>query len=151
MDSLEGMPEFDKPENIPLVVPDLTPARPKHLCIATTKAGKLCGFPKCLGTDYCVPHNPAITEAQRQEWRGKRTGKAPRDHFNRREIKYKSREDLLSILSSRFDKFLERFGDTVNVEVEQVICDMARTYCAVLKVETEGEVKAQGWRMKGSA
>ncbi len=146
--SLEGMPEFDKPQEIiPLVVPD----RPKHLCIATTKAGNLCNFTKALSSDYCVPHNPAITHEQRQEWRKRRTGAHPRRVTATKVTTYKSREELLSILSVRMDKFIERFGDTVNVEVEQVICDMARTYCVVLRVEVEGEVKAQGWRMKGTA
>lgn len=147
-DDVSEMPDFDKPENIPVVI---VPDRRKHACIATTKAGKPCCFPKALGTEYCVPHNPAITEDQRQEWRKKRTGAHPRSTTSKTVVKYKSKEDLLTILSTRFDKFLERFGDTVSIEVEEVICDMARTYCAVLKTEVEGEIKTQGWRMKGSA
>ena len=147
-DSLEGMPDFAKPESIPLVVPD---EHPKHLCIATTKAGGRCGFVKSRGTDYCVPHDPAITHEQRQEWRKKRTGAHPRPSTALKP-KTKSKTDLLAILSTRFDKFLERFGDMVNPEIEQTICDMARTYIAVLKTESaEGDAKTHGWRMKGTA
>lgn len=150
-DDLE-MPAFDKPENIPLVVPD----RPARFCIATTKAGKPCGFVKALGTDYCVPHNPAITQEQRNEWRKKRlkpkefySEKAKRAHGHRHT---KSRADILEILSMRFDKFLAQFGDVVNIEVEQIICDMARTYVTILKAEVASDDQAsKGWRMKGTA
>ena len=125
--------------------------RPKHLCHGTNKAGNPCGFAKALGTDYCVVHNPAITEEQRQEWRKRRNGGTnPRKPVALVEHHYKSRAELLEILSKRIDTFLERFGDAGGIPVEQTICDMMRTYCCVLKVEAEGEIVAKGWRMKGA-
>jgi hypothetical protein len=142
MDPLDETPEFGKPEEIPLVVPD----RPSHLCTALTKAGEPCGFVKALGAEFCVPHNPAITKEQRQEWRKRRVNPPAIRH--KRHIK--TREDLLEILSVRFDKYLEKFGDMVSSDVEQTMCDMARTYIAVLKTEVSGDAKAiPGWRMKG--
>lgn len=73
MDSADipfGPPASDTPppEQIPLVVPDVTPGRSrKGKCIATTKAGTLCGMPAMnkVTQGYCLPHDPGVTKEQR--------------------------------------------------------------------------------------
>jgi len=147
-DSLDGMPDFGK-EEIPLIVPDTSEPKTSHLCTSKNKKGEPCGFPKRHGSEFCTVHDTSITKEQRDEWRRRKTG--GKHQTFRRHIKTK--EQLLEILSGRFDVFLERFGSVVAPEVEQTLCEMARTYVAVLKVETvEEEGKgAKGWRMRGTA
>jgi hypothetical protein len=79
-DSPEGMPEFDKPESIPLVVPDHQYEVPRiktpsKRCTAKTKLGKDCKTPALRDHPFCIAHTPTISEEQRTTWR-----KLPRGH-----------------------------------------------------------------------
>jgi hypothetical protein len=145
LDSLEDMPAFDKPENIPLIVPDI----PEHLCTGKNKQGKPCGFPHRHGSKFCTVHDPAITQAQRDEWRTRKRGKT----FATDPSRVKTKAELLEILSGRIDGFLARFGQTGGIDVEQTICEMMRTYVVVLKAEADSDAKVFGWRLgrKGTA
>lgn len=153
MDSLEGMPEFTKPEEkIPLVVPDTTPLKP-HYCHGTTKAGKPCTFPHTKTSNYCITHDPAITDEKRLEWKRKPKvyTKPMGDHSHADKPKFKTREEVLAILSRRLDVWMNQFGDVMKAEVDQAICELCKTYAAVYRVESkDGEdATAKGWRMKG--
>ena len=151
-DSLNEMPEFGKPEEqIPLVVPDLTPVPyVKPRCIEKNKAGEPCRVPPLKGGDRCLGHSKSLSPELRDKWR-----KKPRMvvSIGNRTVttKYRSREELLSYLSARLDMIEERFGSICNPEVEEMICNVIRTMTAVLKVDAAEDVKATGWRMKGSA
>lgn len=144
MDSLgDEAPAFGKPEEIPLVVPEI----PSYLCTAKNKKGEPCGFTHRTGSAFCTVHDPTITDEQRDEWRRNKKGKK----YVTQKTKAKSRQELLEILSGRLDMFLENHGHTSSVEVEMTICDMARTYIAVLRADVEGDAKVRGWRMKGAS
>ena len=67
-DSLEGMPEFGKEDNIPLVVPDLTPTE-KPRCTATAKSGAPCKVPPLKGERYCLGHAKGLAPELRDKWR----------------------------------------------------------------------------------
>lgn len=160
MDSLENeIPAFDKPENIPLVVPDL-PAekKPRKLrvdhCAGTTKHGTPCGFAHQKESLYCIAHDPAISDEQRNQWRKlpkrPRTGPMGRPPL-KPEAQYKSREEILEILSKRLDIWMEKFGNILSVGVDDAICDLCRTYAVVAKVEVAEGAEVRGWRMRGTA
>lgn len=142
MDSLEGMPEFDKPENIPLVVPD--EAKPN--CQATKKDGSPCSVHPLKGEKYCLGHSKSLSPELRAKWSAKRTLPA----VSRRNLKagpYKSREEILSILSQRLDLVLEKWGTIADPNIEERICDLCRTMAVVMKVEVAGDGKVKGWRI----
>lgn len=155
-DSLD-MPEFDKPENIPLIVPDLTvPAKkPRKMradhCAGNKKDGSPCGFAKQKGKDFCIQHDPAISADQKQAWR-----KVPRKPrilpMGVQKANYYTREEILEILSKRIKVWMDKFGEMLNPDVDEAICDLCRTYAVVAKVEvSEAAGEVRGWRMKGSA
>lgn len=150
-DSLEGMPEFEKPaeEIVPLVVPDITPAKPR--CEGTKKDGTPCGTPPLKGEKLCLGHAKSIAPEMRDKWRRIRTGIPRIDKGLPRKNKFYSREDLLDLLSKRLDLVKDRFGDVCNPEVDEMICNIIRTFAAIYKIETaEVDEKAAGWRMKGA-
>ncbi len=152
MDPLEGMPEFDKPENIPLVVPDLTPATTsaKRYCIEKNKQGGPCKVPPLKGGDRCLGHAKAFSPELSHQWKRKPSIpglKAPRGSTQG----VKTRAEILAMLSKRLDLVDERFGQICNPEVEQMICDICRTIAVVMKIEVTEDVKVHGWRMKGTA
>lgn len=142
----DEMPEFDKPENIPLVVPDLTPI----LCIATTKAGEPCPMRPLKGEKYCLGHAKSISPELRDKWR-KKPHLVSRQMGRPCKARYKSREEILEILSKRLDLWVSKFGEAINGEVDEAICNLARTYAAVAKVEVAEGAEVRGWRMKGTA
>lgn len=148
-DSLEGMPEFAKPaeENIPLVVPDTS--KPK--CEATTKAGTPCSVPPMHGQKYCLGHSKALSPELRDKWRSKRTLPSITKRTLKRDNTFKSREEILAILSQRLDLILEKWGTIPDVNIEERICDICRTMAVVMKVEAVEDVQAKGWRMRGTA
>ncbi len=151
-DSLDGMPAFGK-EEIPLVVPDLTPVTPsaKRFCIEKNKTtGAPCKVPPLKGGDRCLGHAKAFSPELSHQWKRKPyiPGlKAPRGDTQR----VKTREEILAMLSRRLDLVEERFGQICNPEVEQMICDICRTLAVVMKIEVTEDVKVHGWRMKGTA
>lgn len=156
-DSLPDMPEFDKPENIPLVVPDTSSPPPKKQrklrvdhCAGTKKDGTPCGFAHQKGKLYCISHDPEVSEEQKQAWR-----KVPRKPrllpMGTQKRNYYSREEILQILSKRIKVWMDRFGEMVTPEIDDAICDLCRTYATVAKVEiAEGAGEVRGWRMKGA-
>ena len=147
-DSLEGMPEFDKPENIPLVVPDKRKLRSDH-CAGIKKDGTPCGFAHQKTSAYCIQHDPAISAEQKQAWR--KVPRKPRVVPHRTQnVTYKSREEILAILSKRLDVWIREFGDVMKAEVDNAICDLCRTYAAIMRIEGEGAQEVRGWRMKGT-
>ncbi len=142
----DEMPEFDKPENIPLVVPDNTPI----LCIATTKAGEPCPMHPLKGEKYCLGHAKSIAPELRDKWRN--TPKLVSRQMGRPcRAKYKTREEILEILSKRLDLWMEKFGGVLTEGIDDAICNLARTYAAVAKVEIGEGIEVRGWRMKGTA
>lgn len=152
MDSLDGMPEFTKPqeETIPLVVPDTTPEpHAEHFCHGLNKAGKRCRMPHQRGKLYCVPHDPEITKEQMQEWR-KRPRKPKLLPMGRVSTPgaYFTREEILEILTKRLKVWMATFGEVLQPGVDDAICDLCRTYAAVAKVEIgEGVGEVRGWRI----
>jgi len=148
--SLEGMPEFDKPENIPVViVPDQTiPSKPK--CQATTAKGLPCTVPPIKGDKYCLGHAKSLSPELRDKWRRKeRIVKVGRSNI-KVSSKYISREELLGILTERLYMIRERYGAICNPEVEEMICNVARTIAAVTKIEIAEDGKLKGWRMEAA-
>jgi len=147
-DSLQGMPEFDRPENIPVViVPDQKPN--KKICKATTKAGKPCPMHTVKGSeDYCLGHAKSLDPALRQQWRTKQ--RVLLGPVGVAKLKYYSREEVLAILTKRIALWMDRFGDVLTEGVDEAICDLARTYAVVAKVEVAENAEIRGWRMKGT-
>ena len=151
MDSLEGMPEFDKPENIPLVVPDLsTPVvrseRPK--CTATKKDGSACLVPPLRGEKFCLGHAKSIAPELRQKWVALSKGVPRRPAASRRKVGHYTKDELLAYLSERLDLVKERFGEICNPEVDEMICNIVRTMGVIYRIEDASEKeKAKGWRI----
>jgi hypothetical protein len=153
-DSLEGMPEFDKPQEIvPLVVPDVDKPR----CTANNKAGNPCSVHPLKGEKYCLGHAKSFIPELRDRFTKQATAvinakvSIPGINVPRgRTQKVKSREEILAMLSKRLDLVDERFGAICNPEVEQMICDICRTIAVVMKIEVSEDVKVHGWRMKGT-
>lgn len=153
-DSLDGMPDFDKPENIPLVVPDLPEKKPRKRrsdsCQGMKKDGTPCGFAHQKDRPFCIQHDPAISYEQKQAWRKKPRKPRVLPMSNNQAV-YLSREEILAILSKRIKVWMDRFGETIAAGVDESICDLCRTYAAVAKVElSEGVGEVRGWRMKGA-
>lgn len=147
-DSLEDMPEFDKPENIPLIIPDNTPTEPlpvKRQCAEKNKEGNPCRVHPLKDSQYCLGHAKRL-----KLWKHTPTGiprlRAPRGNTQG----VKTREQILSMLSHRLDLVNERFGEICNPEVEEMICNICRTMAVVMKIEASEDVKIKGWRMAGS-
>lgn len=151
------MPEFGKEDHIPLVVPDLTPEVPQKKtrklrvdhCEGFTKVGKPCGFAHQKGRPFCIQHDPAISAEQKQAWR--KVPRKPQVSPMGTQAKYKTREEILEILSKRLDVWMKQFGTIINPDVDEAICNLARTYALVAKVEAAEGVEVRGWRMKGTA
>lgn len=136
------MPAFDKPEIIPLVVPDLTPAVPeKRRCIGKNKAtGNPCKVSPLHGEKYCLGHAKGLAPELSAKWkmigRGPAKGAVSRSQRStRKQVGVMSKDDLLSLLSGRLDLIQERFGQTTTPEVEEMICNVIRTMAAVHKIE----------------
>lgn len=149
-ESLDGMPEFETPkEHIPLVVPD-EPI--KKYCKGTKKDGSPCTI-RVRDFEYCPPHDPNITEEQRQQWRslgGQATADVPKMRGP------KSPDEMLEIFSKRIAVFLSKCSeDTASAEELLVFCHISKAY-ATLYDRTEAskkdaeDGKPQGWRMKGA-
>jgi hypothetical protein len=158
MDGLEDLPfgPPPPPEQIPLVVPDIAPipaaeARPQHRrCQQITKKGKVCNMYCLHDADVCLGH------AKRDKNHGAAIKWAARERQMRA---YKrpppfqkpfTKEELLALLSSRMRKFIEIFGETPSVLTEGIICDLARTYAIVAKIDGVEQAAKLGWRMKGA-
>lgn len=150
-DSLDGMPDFGKPEEIPLVVPDLPPPRAGKKCAATTKAGNPCTTPAHDGTPFCIAHDPAITSEVRSQWQSKGGASHNGWKLDRRHKPFTKRE-ILQIITSRLTRFMEKFGEVDTIEATEIFCELCRTWAAVAKVDLskDEEAKVHGWRMKGA-
>lgn len=162
MDSLDGMPEFGKPdeEKVPLVVPDQSEPLPvpntDHVlspdfrCKGVNKKGAPCSFPKRRDSLYCTAHDPAITKEMRNAWlaKGRRNAKNPAV----KAFGPKKKQDLLELLSRRLDAFEEKFGGMSSPEVESTFCMLAKTYCYILTAEGANEEEVGGkWRIGSRA
>lgn len=157
-DSLDGMPEFTKPsESEPiLIIPDQTPPKKQRKlrsdhCQGTKKDGRPCGFAQQKDRPFCIQHDPAISAEQKQAWR--KVPRKPRvaPMGVQATFVYKSREEILQILSKRLDVWVKAFGEVLQPGVDDAICDLCRTYAAVAKVELgQGVGEVRGWRMKGA-
>lgn len=151
-DDSHEMPDFDKPENIPLVVPDIP--EPKF-CKGVKKDGTPCPMRVGEKRDYCPPHDPSISEEQRQEWR-KLGGRAAAGIPHTRGPK--TPEEMLAVFAKRLDIFLSKCSDTSSSAEEiLVMCHAAKAFATIYdrtkdgKKEAEDEgAKSQGWRMKGT-
>jgi hypothetical protein len=153
LDSSEDMPAFGKPEEvIPLVVPDLTPAAPpeKRRCIEKNKLGEPCRVPPLKGGDRCLGHAKSLSPELRDQWRRKSKGIPKLSGPISKKADFKSREEILGILSHRLDLVTERYGQMSNPEVEDMICNLCRTIALVMKVEAAETAVVHGWRMKGA-
>ena len=130
-DSLDGMPEFDKPENIPVVIiPNLKPR-----CSATTKAGHPCSIPPIHGETLCLGHNKAYKPEERARWRRKdRVIKVGRTNI-KVSSKHVSKDELLGILTERLYIIKQKYGDQCTPVIEEMICNVARTIALVYKIE----------------
>lgn len=147
--SLDDMPAFDKPENIPLIVPDTSGPR---LCRGITKLGKPCPMKVGDKREYCPPHDPNITEEQRQEWR-KLGGRncAGLNHTRGP----KTPEEMLAVFAKRLDIFLAKLSEESSTAEEIfVMCNAAKAFATVWdrtkegkKEADEGDNKKLGWRM----
>src|SRR5678816_1056385 len=127
MDALDETPEFGKPEELPLVVPDLTPV--KRTCLEKNKEGKPCGFHPLKNMDYCLGHAKRL-----KLWHHTPSIKginAPRGST----AKFKSREEILTMISKRLDMLEDKWGSVVTPEVIEMFCDLCRTYGVIAKVE----------------
>jgi len=151
-DSLEGMPEFSKPDEIiPLVVPDTS--GPKF-CKGIKKDGSPCTMRLGDKHDYCPPHNPNITEEQRQEWRslgGRNCAGVP--HVKGP----KTPEEMLAVFAKRLHIFLSKCSEeSSSAEEILVMCQAAKAFAAIYdrtkegKKDAEEDNKKQGWRARGA-
>jgi hypothetical protein len=151
LDSSEDMPAFGKPEEIPLVVPDLTPVVPatpeKRRCKELNKAGNPCSVPPLKGGDRCLGHAKSLSPELRAQWGRKGKGIPKLSGPISKKADFKSREDILGILSHRLDLVTERYGEMSNPEVEEMICNLCRTIATVMRVETAETASVPGWRM----
>lgn len=152
MDSLEDMPAFDKPENIPLIVPDTTPLSPpvKRHCIENNKAGLPCKVPPLKGGDRCLGHAKSFAPELRDQWRRKKKVLL-RQCGSEAKVEYLTREEVLSILSKRLKLWMKNFGEVISEGVDDAICELAKTYACVARTEVAENVEIRGWRMKGTA
>lgn len=142
-DSLPEMPEFGSEARIPLVVPDLTPL--KRHCPEKNKEGNPCKVPPLKDSDYCLGHAKRL-----KLWHHTPSVKginAPRGHT----AKFKSREEILAMISKRLDMVEERYPSLTTPEVIEMFCDLCRTYAVIAKVEVSEDIALRGWRMKGTA
>lgn len=143
MDSLDGTPDFGKPEELPLVVPDLTPV--KRVCAEKNKEGNPCRVHPLKDSEYCLGHAKRL-----KLWHHTPTipgVKAPRGNT----AKFKSREEILAMISKRLDMLEERYPEVTTPEVIEMFCDLCRTYGVIAKVEVAENTVLRGWRMKGTA
>jgi hypothetical protein len=143
------------PERIPLVVPDLTPIppgevkRPVRRCQATTKAGNICGTFCLKDEDVCLGHSKTrnMGSAQRAGHQMKRMKAYAKPH---KFSKPMTKEELLALLSERMRAFVRHYGDIPTALTEEIICDLARTYAIVSKIDGAEQAAKLGWRMKGA-
>lgn len=145
-DKPEGMPEFDKPSELPAVPPTPVIKPKKERCQAIAKSGLRCGFYPQSDKKYCCTHDPEIPAAQKRVWRqhnGSKAAGIPRIRAGRP----KSKTDLIVILSERLDRFLLRFGSDSKVEVEEVVCHIIRTIGYIMSVDADEAGGIKGWRM----
>lgn len=149
----DDMPEFGKPEEIPLVVPDLTPL--KRRCESTKKDGVTpCAVPPLKAEKYCLGHAKKLIPGMKQKWSGLRglgRNVSKTQRTIRRTVSHYTKEELLALLSGRLDLVKERFGAMTNPEVEDMICNLVRTMAAVYKIEqAESLTETPGFRMRGA-
>lgn len=146
-DDSQEMPEFDKPENIPLVVPDLPPV--KRRCIEKNKLGNPCRVPPIHGQERCLGHSKQLDPELRRKWSAKRSLPS----ITRRRLKtgiVRSKNEILAILSQRLDLMLEKWGKISDPNIDERICDICRTMAAVHKIDAAEDAEAKGWRLKGA-
>jgi hypothetical protein len=152
--SLEGMPDFDKPENIPLIVPDTTPITEplpvKRHCIEKNKAGEPCKVPPLKGGDRCLGHAKSLSPELRLQWSRKAAGIPKASGPITKKAAIKSRDEILGLLSHRLDLITQRYRDSSTPEIEDMICNVCRTMAVVMRVEASEDVTVRGWRMKGA-
>lgn len=134
---------------IPLVIPDgaipppiekftqATKNHPEIRCVANNKAGARCGYPHQKNNQYCYWHDPAVTQEQRLANRGKRYFPA----MPRNTSKIKTIKDVLNLLGKRMEFFLEKFGTMTDPDIEDTICNLAKTYVLVKKCHTDEEAR----------
>jgi hypothetical protein len=134
-------------ENLPLVVP----IQPKARCSATTKAGKPCpGYPM-KGQTICLGHYVKANPQKHAEWieKGGRTHRFSKLMRPSHLAKPLTQKDLLAVMAQRLNRFVERFGETSGIDVEECICEMVKTIATVMKLEGKEDTSVGGWRMKG--
>lgn len=146
-------------EKLPLVVPDNTPSIERRVCKGTAKkTGLPCSVPPVHGKDYCMGHalDPVngISKETRAEWRALSANKQRvRRKFTvslKGDVKPKTIPEVLLILSKRIDLCVAKFGDVADPAVDEILCDLARTYVAVYKCGSDEAAAgiASHWTLK---
>ena len=128
-----------EPENIPLVVPDLTPVKPH--CHGLNKLGGPCSVHPLKGEKYCLGHAKRLAPELCAKWKMVTPRGADKNRVSksqramRRNTNHYSKEELMAFLTERLELVKERFGQMVNPETEEMICNLIRTMVAVNKME----------------
>ena len=113
-------------------------------CKAVKADGTPCGWimhnPKY---EYCTPHNPAITDAQRLAWRQKGGSS---NAGGRYVSGPKTPRQLLEILSSQLDNYLQKHESDLTTDSVRCICDLVKTHLSVHDRIEDGLMdKPLGW------
>ena len=97
-------------------------------CQGTKKDGSPCRFP-AQKNGWCFPHDPGKTEVRRRL-------ALMHTYIPRKKKKsYKTREEVLSMLSERLDIFLSKFSGRIEIPEGASINDTIRIIEGVSKVE----------------
>lgn len=139
-------------EKLPLVVPDLTHER-KSCAEISKRTGLPCTTPVVKGGDRCMGHSRLIDKAIRDEWRAKSAGKKKirRNFFvSLKDAAPKTIPEVLLILSKRIDLLMKVHGEVPNLDVDEALCDLARTFVAVYKCGSDEAAAgiASHWTLK---
>lgn len=156
MDGLEDIPFGPQPEEkLPLVVPDTTPVIPARVpCSALTKAGLPCPTPVVKGGTLCMGHTLKGDKAKMSEYRQKSAGvKRIRKSFTVSlggHTKPMTVSEVLLIISRRIELHTQRFGEVMDPAADEILCDLARTYVAVYKCNSDEAATgiAAQWNLK---
>ena len=144
-------------EKLPLVVPDVTPTERRRCKGISKKSGLPCSVPPVHGKDFCMGHaldpENGISKETRDEWRQKSAGKkrVRRNFFvSMKGAAPKTIPDVLLILSKRIDLLMKSFGEVSNLDVDEALCDLARTFVAVYKCGSDEAAAgiAAHWTLK---
>ena len=102
---------------------------------------------------HALDKDSGISKEIRAEWRAKSAGKkrVRRNFFvSLKGAAPKTIPEVLLILSTRIDLLMKSFGQVPNLDVDEALCDLARTFVAVYKCGSDEAAAgiASHWTLK---